>query len=326
MSGSPRRILATLAWLAIIVAIALGAAGLVTGMDHGGGAAGSSELTFAGDTTVTPLLDRAEADLAALTDQVEALGTQARGALAALNGADTTTVDAAMAEGDRLVSDLARRAAAIRQELAVIPYVGTPGAALAVSAAVEDRHAALLAAVDATDGLDFQWARLSIGSVAASRMSTILAEHDRLVGLAAEKGRDARYKEAEGFLDQADAQIAAARTLRDQLANTVDVSVLDQWLDRNATYDKALRNLYVEIAKVGRKTTEALKKAIAAEKAAAAQLPPDTRGLVIIMAEIGRGGMNGAVIAIEEARAKLSDALDAVDAGPSSDPGASPAP
>ena len=31
----------------------------------------------------------------------------------------------------------------------------------------------------------------------------------------------------------------------------------------------------------------------------------------MIMAEIGRGGMNGAVIAIEEARGKLIDALAA---------------
>jgi adenosylcobinamide amidohydrolase len=35
------------------------------------------------------------------------------------------------------------------------------------------------------------------------------------------------------------------------------------------------------------------------------------------MADIGRGGMNGAVITIEEAKGKLSDALDA-DTAPSS--------
>jgi hypothetical protein len=326
VSASTRRILGTLAWFLIIVVISFGAAGLVTGMNHQGGAADHTELTFAGDAKVTPLLDHAEGDLVSLADQVEALGTQARGALAALNGANASTVDAAMAEGDRLVTDLASRTAALRQELGVIPYVGTPGAALAVSGAVDARHTALVAALDATDGLDLQWARLSVGSVAASRMSAILAEHDRLAGMAALRGRQARYKDAATFLDGADAQIAAARALRDQLANTVDVSVLDEWLDRNATYDKALRNLYVQISKVGRKTTDGLLKAIAEEKAAAARLPPDTRGLVIIMAEIGRGGMNGAVIAIEEARGKLSAAIDAADADPSSDPGASPGP
>ena len=60
--------------------------------------------------------------------------------------------------------------------------------------------------------------------------------------------------------------------------------------------------LYTEISKVGKKVTAATQAAVKAEAAARARLPPDTRGLVIIMSEIGRGGMNGAVIAIEEAR------------------------
>jgi hypothetical protein len=38
------------------------------------------------------------------------------------------------------------------------------------------------------------------------------------------------------------------------------------------------------------------------------------------MADIGRGGMNGAIIAIEEARAKLTDAIDAGTATPSDAP------
>ena len=54
-------------------------------------------------------------------------------------------------------------------------------------------------------------------------------------------------------------------------------------------------------------------------------LPPDTRGLVVIMAEIGRGGMNGAVITIEEARAKLADALEPPPAA-SDEPAASDGP
>ncbi len=96
-------------WFAIIVVIALGAAGLVSGLDHR--SAARPELTAAGDARVTPMLDAAEADLTALTAQVEALGTQARGALAALNGADPKTAEAAIAEGDRLVADIEQRTA-----------------------------------------------------------------------------------------------------------------------------------------------------------------------------------------------------------------------
>jgi stage V sporulation protein SpoVS len=59
------------------------------------------------------------------------------------------------------------------------------------------------------------------------------------------------------------------------------------------------------------RVTQAIRAAIAAEKAARAQLPGDTSGLVIILAEIGRGGLNQAVIAIEEARGRLADSLAA---------------
>jgi hypothetical protein len=326
MNRRLRTLVGALVWFAIIVVIALGAAGLVTGLDHAPGPAVRPELTAAGDAEVVPLLDAAEGDLGALADQVEALGIQARGALAALNGADTKTSEAAIAEGDRLVADVVRRTRALRLALAAVPYVGTPAAALTVSDAVVARHAALVAALDATAGLDFSWARLSIGSVAAAKMSTSLAEHDRLMGEAIERGRGAKYGEAMKLIDQAEAQLAAARTIRDGLVNTVDVSVLDEWIKRNADYDVALRKLYTAISKVGGKVTEATRAAVKAEAEARKRLPPDTRGLVIIMAEIGRGGMNGAVIAIEEARAKLTDAIESGSVSPSPEPESSASP
>ena len=320
VTGLLRRLIGGLVWLAFVVIIALGAAGIVTGMDHPPGTATRGDLTAAGDAHVTPLLDAAQADLSGLADQVEALGAQARRALAALNGSDAATAQAAVAEGDRLVADAAARTTALRRELAAVPYVGTPQAGLTISDAVMARHAALVAALDATDGLDVAWTRLTIGSVAATSMSGLLAEHDRLVGLAVGLGRLAKYTDAIKLLDQAQLQIAAARVLRDQLVATVDVSVLDQWLDRDAGYDVALRDLYKAISKVGKRVTDATRAAVKAEAQARARLPADGRGLVIIMADIGRGGMNGAVIAIEEARAKLTDALDAGMVVPSGEP------
>ncbi len=306
-----RAVLGALVWLAIIVAIALGAAGIVTGMDHPPGSDARADVTAVGDAEVTPLLDAAEADFSALTDQVEALGTEARTALGALNGADPSVGEAAIEQGNALVSGIVARTAAIRGELAAIPYVGTPTAGLNVADRVVARHAILVAALDATDGLDIAWSRLTIGSLAATRMSALLAAHDALVVKAADRGVHARYTDAMKLLDQARAEIETARMLRDQLVATVDVTVLDEWLKRNEDYDVALRNLYKAISKVSGKVTAATRAAVKAEAAARANLPPDTRGLVVIMAEIGRGGMNGAVIAIEEARAKLTDALDA---------------
>ena len=321
-----RSVLAALAWLAIVIVISLGAAGLATGLDQVPGTSGPVELTAEGDAEVVPLLDDAETGFEALADQVEQLGIQARGALAALNGVDPAITATAIATGDGLVADIERRTDALRASLAAVPYVGEQDAGLRVSEHVVARHAALVVALDATDGLDASWDRLSVGAVSASRMSALLAEHDRLMGVAVERGRVAKYGEALKLIDQAEAQLADARTLRDQLAKTVEVAVLDEWIKRNATYDVALRDLYTAIPKVGKKVTAATRAAVKAEAAARAQLPPDTRALVVIMADIGRGGMNGAVIAIEEARASLADALDSGATSASPEPEVSPGP
>ena len=309
-----RRAFAALVWLGLVVAIALGAAGLVSGADHQPGTAARPELTYVRDTETTTALDAATRDLEGLVDQVAALGVQARGALAALNGTDTSTVDGAIAEGTRLLDGMLTRTSAIRGELATIRYVATPNPGLYVSDALVARHAALVAALDATDGLQGAWVRLTTGSVAAVRLSTLLARHDEEVTDAAALGRAARYEDAVARLDDADATIVEARSMRNQLANTVDVTVLDAWLDRNANYDVALRGLYNAYARVGNRVTDELREALAAESAARRALPADTRGMVVIMAEIGRGGMNGAVIAIEQARGRLSAAIEA--AGP----------
>ena len=308
------RALGTVVWFVILVAIALGAAGIVTGMDHPPGTAGRTDVTVAGDAEVTVQLDAAKADLQALTSRVEALGVQARTALAALNGTDTTVSEAAIEAGNALVADLIVRTAGLRSDLASVPYVGTPTAGLVVSEAVIDRHAALVSALDATAGLDADWARLTAGSVAATRMSGYLAAHDRLIGEAVAKGRLAKYDEAIPLIDQAATQISAARDLRNDLVQTVDVSVLDEWLDRNGAYDVALKDLYLATDEAGKKVTKKMRAAIKAEEAARAKLPPDPSALVIIMADIGRVGMNGAVIGIEEARAALTEAIDAADA------------
>ena len=118
-----------------------------------------------------------------------------------------------------------------------------------------------------------------------------------------------------------------AKTLRDALANTVDVTTLTQWIDRNAEYDAALATLYRRRSRPRARSPPALRAAFAAERRAHDLLPSNTCGLVIILAEIGRGGLNQAVIGIEQTKAKLQAAVDELS-GPtgSGEPIASPAP
>jgi hypothetical protein len=285
------------------------------------------ELTAAGDAQVTPALDAVEGQLTALASDVDDLGTQARGALAALSGNKLDTVDAAVAAGDQLVTAILARSAVIAAQLRDVPLLDTPTGAYQVSAEVRARRDRLAGALEATTGLRESWSRLTVGSVTATRMSNLLAEHDDAVLKAAALGRRARYNDAIKALAEAEAAIADARTLRNELANTVDVSTIDAWLDRNAAYDVALQRLYRALRDVGGRVTNAVRDAISAEKAAKNQLPPDTRGLVLIMSDIGRGGMNDAVIAIEEAKGRLAEALQPpVDTPPDGSPAASPAP
>ncbi len=310
MSDRSGRVLGVAAWIVAVVAIAFGAAGLAVAMQPSPDRPASPELTSSGDRVVAPHLDAAEGSAASLSTDIEALGTQARGALAAMVGGETQTMDTAIAEGDRLIEQVRVASAAIRTELAATPFVGTPAAPLTVSADLRARFESLQLAAAAADGLDRPWARLRTGGAAAGQLAAQLAEHDRLVGVAAGQGRDAKYAEAIKTIDSATAVLASARTSRDRLANSVDVSVLDQWIERNASYDAALRALYRLKPKVGARVTPQLKAAIAAEKAARARLPANSRGLVVIMSDIGQGWMNGAVIAIEEARAALAVALE----------------
>jgi hypothetical protein len=309
--SSLRPLLGGLLWLVAALAIALGAAGLVTALEPPAAGDGGA-LTAPGDARVTEALDAIETRLANIEGKVEELGTQARGALASLAGQDLETVQAAIDAGDAILEELALQRAAVALALGEVPLVGTPEAAYQVSPAVLERYERLRTASRSIDDLDPAWARLTTGSLAASRLSQLLSAHDEAVLAAAERGRDADYDRAQDHLDDADAAIEAARDLRDVLANTVDVTVLDQWLDRNADYDAALRKLYRSLDGVGGRVTDDVREAVAAERAAKERLPGDSRGLIVIMADIGRGGMNGAITAIEEARGALDEALQPV--------------
>ena len=311
-----RQLLMALAWLAAVVLISLGAAGLVAGMDTPANVESRPWLTARDDVPVTARLDAITADLQVVSDKLDELGIQARGALAALVANDSTVAAKALDAGDALIADIRTRSAAIGTELASTPLIGTPEAEFRLGPAVRDRHARLVAALAETQGLDLAWAGLSTGSASATRLSNLLAAHDQTALAAAAQGRAAEYAKAIVTLDEADKAIADAGHLRDQLARTVDVSTLDEWLDRSHKYDVALRNLYTRLVESKGRVTTAVRVAITEERKARDRLPPDTRGLVLIMAEIGRGGMNNAVIAIEQARGRLADALAPPDASP----------
>ena len=318
----PRRSLAILGWLVAAVVIALGSAGIAGGLDHPPASGARPELTYGADRLVAPILDASTADLRALSDQVDVLAGEGRQALSALVLGDTSGLKAAIGAGEAQVGTIATAARALRARLAALPAIDAAAAARFGPSTLE-RYAPLIAALPAVDTLGDEWTRLAAGSVPAAELTTYLAAHDRIAGQAVQLGAAGRYADAIRTLARATAELAAARIVRDQLATRIDTSTLDTWIDRNATYDTAATDLWAAIVASPTRVTPAARAAAAREEAARALLPTNTSALVVILGDVAQGGLNQAVIAIEDARGRLLDALAAAAAQAS--PAASPA-
>lgn len=298
------------AWLAIALLIALGTAGITAAMNQPPGSAGRSELTAAGDAAMAPALDAATAELEALAAEVDELGSTARRALTQMTAGDVDRLEETVTDGTLRLGAIADRTTALDTALAGIPYTGDDWA-LYVSDGLRRRYDQLAGTAGITAGLEEDWATFTGRALAASRLTSLLARHDEETAAAARLGSDGKYREALAQLDASDATIVAARALRDDLAATTDVATLTSWLDRNAEYDAALRALYDALIKSDAKVNDAVRRAFDREQAARAQLPGDTRALVVIMSDIAQGGLNQALIAIEETRGALAEALEA---------------
>jgi len=313
--GGPllRRSLFMLTWLVAAVVMALGSAGIVGGLDHLPTTGARPELTYGADREMAPGLDTATGDLRTLSDQVDALAGQGREALTALVARDTPSLQAAISAGETQISTIAASARALRERLAALPGLDA-AAASRFGPTTLARYATLVAALPAVDALDDDWARLAAGSVPAIELTEHLAAHDRIAGQAVQQGAAGKYAAAIRTLAGAQAELASARKVRDQLATRIDTSTLDTWIDRNATYDTAVGDLWAAVLASPARVTARVRAAAGREQAARAQLPGDTRALVVILGDVARGGLNQAVIAIEEARGRLLDALAAAAA------------
>ncbi|MDA8237860.1 MAG: hypothetical protein M0T75_08270 [Chloroflexi bacterium] len=320
-----RRAVLAVAWLAAAVAIALGAAGIVAALDHLPGGSGRPELTWTADRAVAGDLDAASADLFALVDAVGVLGGQGRAGLAALVARDTAALDAAVAEGTSQLDAIDAAAATLRASLAAIPLRG-PDRTARHSAATLARYDALVAALPAVAPLRPAWERFVAGVAPAAELTAHLLAHDTIAAGAIRAGGAGSYATAVARIAKAAAELDAARTIRDRLAAAVDVTTLDAWISRNAAYDTALSDLWNALRRSRGRVTDAVRTAAMAEQRAREQLPADARALVVILGDVARGGLNQAVIAIEEARGALLEASVAAAAGaaPPSPPPASP--
>jgi hypothetical protein len=300
---------ARLAWVAVALLIAVGAAGIMATVQQMPGTAGRAELTWPADRDVEPALDAATADLEVLAAQVDGLSSAAREALALLVEGDETGLQTAISEGSTGLLETQALAHRLEASVDAVPYRGDAWE-LYVAAGLRHRYDEIASAPALAEGLEEDWAILTGQALDAAHLARLLERHDEETAAAASDGAAGRYREALGALDAPDATLAEARELAGRLAARADTSTLVQWLDLNSAYDRTLRELYGALLASGGSVTDKVRAASEAERAARARLPRDTRALVVIMSDVAQGGLNQAVIRIEEARGALAAELD----------------
>ena len=214
--------LLTAAWLAIAILVALGGAGVVAALNHLPGTDARPELTWAGDAVAVPALDAATARLQALSDAVDALGGDARDALAELVGGDAAALSGTIDAGGKQLAAVGIASDALSTSLAAIPYTGAHGV-LFLSPAVLHRYDELQKTRGVDAGLAGNWAVLSARALSAASVPALLARHDTQTVAAAKEGTGGHYQQALALLDAPDATIATARAIAGRLADVSDV-------------------------------------------------------------------------------------------------------
>ena len=186
------RMILGMGFAALLLAIAVGSAGVVALWSHPPGTAARAELTWAADARLGGALDGAETDLGAIAADTDRLAILARGAIASLTSNDQKPFGEALTEGTSLADTIETNSAALRTALAAMPG-GGPTDVLTYNTDVLAKRAGLLSALDATEGLSRSWTTLTSRSLQASRLISLLASHDATVASAAARGRTSDY-------------------------------------------------------------------------------------------------------------------------------------
>lgn len=303
------RLARALAWLTAALLIAVGVAGVTTAATPVPDEQHRPELYARAEAALAPGLAAITVDLEALQTQAERLAATSRRALVDLAARDADALGGELDAGDAIVLEVGTLATRVDTALRALPY-GVASDRLGPR--MQARLVAVVEAVDAVRPLAGDWGRLSGAAVPAISITSHLEQHDVTAFEATQEGAAGRYAAALERLTGATAELDAAQVIRDRLAQSVDTSTLDAWIERNRTYDTALVRLYTALEASPDHATPEVLAAFAEVEAAQKLLPPDTRALIVIIGDLAQGGLNQAAIAVEEARGALTAAVAAV--------------
>lgn len=298
-----------LAWTALAAAVALGGAGLAGTLIHPPGGPTRAELTYSGDKALSTRLDAATRTLQDIADNVDRMSEASKAALGAISNVDAAALQSNLERGNGAAVLISSATLDLRQSLAGLPGDG-PDAIVQFSNATLVRRAEILAAMDAALTLAENWAQVTGRSLDAARITSLLQQHDQQIFDAAQLGKSGDYTDAVAKIDTARITLADISSLRNEIVATGEVTILDEWIVVHQRYDDALEVLYKVIIKAKGRNTLAVQQAQRDEKHAREQLPADNRAIVVIVAQIAQGGLNQAVLAINDAQGRIEQALE----------------
>jgi hypothetical protein len=297
-------------WLLLTVILALGGAGLAGQLSHPPGDDRRAELTWSADATLAAQLDDLSGRLADVGNQIDGLAASARTALLAVSSEDDAALATALDQGAQQAGAIDAAIAALRSSVADLPG-GDAAAATRYTNGVLVRRAAVVAAIQAVGGLSDGWAAVAARSTDAAALMRTIRAHDSTLAAAAAAGVQAHYGDAIDQCNQAIVLLGEISTMRTRIVQAGE-TVLDDWISRNQAHDAALLALYQALQASGGKRNPDVDAAYRAEQLALAALPSDNRAIIVIVSEVSQGGLNQAVIAIEDARGRIDDAIAAV--------------
>ena len=301
-------------WLAVTAALALGGAGIVGETSHPPGDSRREELTYTADVALKIRLDALAAQLHDVGSLVDGLSDDAKASLIAVTSGDGAALQAVLDQGTGQARSAESTVDAIRTSLAGLPGEG-PAAAASYANATLVRRADLLAALDAVGSLGDLWDSVTAKAAQAASLTLAIRTHDDTVAKAASLGVKAQYGAALDELAKAAILLTQLGQLRAEIVTSADPTVLDDWIARHDRYDKALTKLYQVLKASGGVRNPTVDEAYRQENLAREGLPSDNRSIVVIVAEVAQAGLNQAVVAIEDARGRIDDAVAAVQPG-----------
>lgn len=308
------RTLRRIAWILVAAVIALGGAGLVAGAALPPTDAARPELTMRGDELMAPGLTALDAGLTALDDRLGQFVGTGEQVLVDLTGMTSGTVAASqistdLQQGDDQLLAIEEQGQSLQSIYAQLPYDASSDH---ISGRTKGRLAAIREALDLLAPVTGDWQAVATHATVTTRLLSLMAQHVTSAGqavlLASDKDASGQAKTPDlkgalAALDQAEAYLAQAGTIRDQLAPTTDMATYDQWVALHRAYEAALRR-YLQ-AHLTTNDLRILTPLYDAQAVAAARLPRTTAALVAILGDLEATGLTDGVAAIQRVRTSL---------------------